>query len=116
MAEPVPRPDVHQRISVFELNRRFATVMIRGLVCALALAASSFAASGYGKTVYFSGYSWNVKIGSPPVGPGPNYFSDNANNVWVDTSNRLHLRIGKWVCAEVVLQSSPGYGTYRFYL
>jgi hypothetical protein len=61
-----------------------------------------------------------VKIGSPPVGPGPNYFSDNANNVWVDTSNRLHLRItktaGKWVCAEVVLQSSPDYGTYRFYL
>ena len=37
---------------------------IRGLVCALALAASGYAASGYGKTIYFSGYAWKVKTGS----------------------------------------------------
>jgi len=40
--------------------------------------------------------------------------------VWVDSTGRLHLKItktkGKWVCAEVVLNATLGYGTYRFYL
>jgi len=53
-------------------------------------------------------------------GPGPNYFSNSANNVFVDTSGRLHLKIttqaNHWYCAEVVLQASPGHGTYRWYL
>ena len=76
--------------------------------------------SGYGKTIFFSGYEWRVKIASPAVGPGPNYFSDSSNNVWVDASGRLHLRIAKagnkWICAEIVSALSLGYGTYRFYL
>jgi hypothetical protein len=61
-----------------------------------------------------------VKTSSGRVGPGPNYFSDGTNNVWLDAQGRLHLRIVKtgnrWTCAEVIAADSPGYGTYRFYL
>jgi len=31
----------------------------------------------------FSGYGWWVKASDGPVGPGPNYFSDSTNNVWL---------------------------------
>ena len=72
------------------------------------------------KTILFSGYNWTIKNSAGKVGPGSNYFSDSSNNVWVDTQGRLHLKItkqgGRWYCAEVVSQSSFGYGTYRFYL
>jgi hypothetical protein len=47
-------------------------------------------------------------------------FSDSPENVWVDTSGQLHLRItyrdGRWLAAEVVLDRSLGYGTYQFRL
>ena len=91
------------------------------LLCLPALLAPpAIPASGYGKNITFAGRSWKVKISSSQVGPGPNYFSDSTNNVWVDSSGRLHLRIGKsrnkWYCAEVVLNQTLGYGTYRFYL
>jgi thrombospondin type 3 repeat protein len=69
---------------------------------------------------HWSGYDWTVKTSTSPVGPGPNYFSDSTNNVFVDSQNRLHLRItndgGIWHCAEVVTESTPGYGTYQFHL
>ena len=52
------------------------------------------------------------------AGPGPNYFSASTENVWVDTSGRLHLRItlrnGRWNCAEIIGADSFGYGTYTF--
>src|SRR2546422_5119806 len=32
----------------------------------------------------FSGYDWWVKTRTGLVGPGPNYFSDSTNNVWLD--------------------------------
>ncbi|MBA2390399.1 MAG: glycoside hydrolase family 16 protein [Geodermatophilaceae bacterium] len=68
----------------------------------------------------FAGYTWTVKFSSSPVGPGPNVFSDSADNVWVDTAGRLHLRItcraGLWRCGEVILDRSLGYGSYFFTL
>jgi hypothetical protein len=71
-------------------------------------------------TISFSGYDWRVKSSQGQVGPGPNFFSDDRKNVWVDKQARLHLKIthrhGKWQCAEVVAQKSLGYGTYRFFL
>ncbi len=74
----------------------------------------------YPRTIAFSGETWYVKTGSGKVGPGPNYFSDSSNNVWVDAAGRLHLKIthsGKrWTCAEVISARSFGYGTYRFNL
>ncbi len=52
------------------------------------------------------------------VGPGPNYFSNNKKNVWVDTNGYLHLTIIKsnntWQCAEVICKKPIGYGTYTF--
>jgi len=72
------------------------------------------------KTIHFSDYEWKVKSSQGQVGPGPNYFSDSSDNVWVDDKERLHLRIthhdNRWYCAEVISQRSFGYGTYRFYL
>lgn len=72
------------------------------------------------KILNFSGYKWIVKKRNKLYGPGPNYFSDSDNNVWVDSKKKLHLKIkkigGKWHCAEVFLEKSLGYGRYTFYL
>jgi hypothetical protein len=69
----------------------------------------------------FSGHDWNVKYSADNrVGPGPNYFSDAEEDVWVDESGRLHLKIahrgGTWYATEVSTQASLGYGKYVFYL
>ena len=70
--------------------------------------------------ISFSGYDWWVKTSPGLVGPGPNYFSDSTNNVWVDAQGRLRLRITNrsnlWQCAEVVTRRTFGYGSYRFEL
>lgn len=66
----------------------------------------------------FCDYAWWVKNSAGRVGPGPNYFSDSTDNVWVDAAGRLHLRIthrnDQWQCAEVISARSFGYGQYRF--
>ena len=68
----------------------------------------------------FSGYDWWVKTSDGRVGPGPNYFSDSTNNVWLDGQGQLHLRItnrsNEWQCAELVSARTFGYGSYRFQL
>ena len=70
--------------------------------------------------ISFSGYDWWLKDSPGLVGPGPNYFSDSTNNVWLDAQGRLHLRItnrsNQWQCAELVTQRTFGYGSYRFEL
>jgi len=72
------------------------------------------------RSFHWSGLDWWVKTGATPLGPGPNYFSDSATNVFLDAQGRLHLRIthvgSQWRCAEIVSQSTPGYGTYAFHL
>lgn len=73
------------------------------------------------RIIQFSGYDWYVRSsGTTQVGPGPNYFSDSKENVWVDEAGRLHLKIiqagGEWYCAGVSLRRSLGYGQYVFYL
>jgi len=75
----------------------------------------------FSRTISFSGNTWRVKrYVNSQWGPGPNYFSDDDCNVWVDRQGRLHLKItrqnNRWYCAEVVCTRSFGYGTYRFYL
>ena len=68
----------------------------------------------------FSGYDWWVKTSAGKVGPGPNYFSDSTNNVFLDGSGNLHLKVtyrsNQWTCAEIVSARSFGYGSYRFEL
>jgi len=70
------------------------------------------------REISFSGYEWWVKASAEPVGPGPNYFSDSQENVWVDEEGKLHLKIeerdGKWHCGEVILKESFTYGRYVF--
>jgi hypothetical protein len=73
------------------------------------------------RTFQFAGYTWAVKsTGICQWGPGPNYYSDNTNNVWLDAQARLHLHLthrgNAWQCAEVALRQSLGYGTYQFLL
>lgn len=69
------------------------------------------------RTISFAGYGWEVKMRDFRAGPGPNYFSDGAEDIWVDDEG-LHLTInkrdGRWYCTEAILATSPGYGTYRF--
>jgi hypothetical protein len=72
------------------------------------------------RAIEFSGLEWTVKASSAPVGPGPNMFSDDKDNVFVDDKGRLHMRItrsgSQWDCAEVISKKSFGYGTYQFEL
>lgn len=95
-------------------------VAVTGPLSEAALARSTAAAltPPPGATVAFSGYSWPVKASTGLVGPGPNVFSSSPENVWVDAAGQLHLRItsrdGRWLSAEVFLDHSLGYGTYRF--
>ncbi|MDA1014628.1 MAG: glycoside hydrolase family 16 protein [Planctomycetota bacterium] len=72
------------------------------------------------RSISFAGYNWTVKSSNNTVGPGPNYFSNSENNVWVDELGRLHMKITrqgkKWYAAEVICQESFGHGAYDFYL
>ena len=68
------------------------------------------------KTIHFSGYDWNVRsAGSDRGGATRSY---DPNNAWTDAKGFLHLRMeqrkGEWYCAEINLNRSLGYGTYRF--
>jgi len=70
------------------------------------------------RTITFSGMTWNVKASETPAGPGPNYFSDKEQDIWVDENGRLHLKIvyrnNRWYCTEVYTTEPLGYGTYTF--
>jgi hypothetical protein len=71
------------------------------------------------RLVRFSGHDWEVRRDALKEEPGPNAFSDNPDNVWVDGQGSLHLRItnrdGGWQCAEAFcLDRLPGYGRYEY--
>lgn len=73
-------------------------------------------------TLQAFGFSWNVRRGWG--GPGPNFWSDAANAVFVDSSGALHLvaranidlATGRraFNCTEVSLSAVLGYGRYAF--
>jgi hypothetical protein len=85
-------------------------------VIALAVAKGKPGSAVVPKTVHFSGYDWIVRIAGSERGGKPNLY-DSAN-AWVDQKGYLHLRMaprnGRWTCAEVSMDRSLGYGTYRF--
>jgi hypothetical protein len=81
------------------------------------LRAGLFLALGFctqGKEIAFGGYTWTVRSGRG--GPGPNVW--NENNVWLDASTNLHLKIslqdGNWSCAEATMRRRLGFGQYQF--
>lgn len=67
-------------------------------------------------TIDWSGYTWTVKDHSRKIGPGPNFFS--ASNVSLDEAGDLHLKIQRsgrqWTTAEVIANTTLGYGTYTW--
>lgn len=71
-----------------------------------------------GDFLTFSGLQWEIKHSSQLLGPGPNYFSDHPNDVWIDDQDYLHLSVrehdGIWYCTEVVSVDTFAYGTYIF--
>lgn len=73
--------------------------------------------SAVAKTIRFAGYEWIVRP-SGKGGPGPNQWDEN--NVWVDESGYLHLKLapheGQWRCAEVYTKERLGFGRYQFWL
>ena len=68
------------------------------------------------KVIQFSGYDWTVRTAGSDRGGEPNFY--DPENAWVDEKGYLHLHIGlhngRWSCAEVILNRSLGYGSYRF--
>ena len=84
-------------------------------IVVLSAAADTRVASGV--ELEFAGRKWTVKESATPVGPGPNRYSADAQDVWVDKQG-LHLTIHKradhWYSTEVILDESLGYGTYLF--
>ena len=67
-------------------------------------------------SLHFSGYDWTARGTISDHGGDPNEY--NPTNVWTDDKGYLHLRMaqrdGHWTCAEVSLNRSLGYGTYKF--
>ena len=69
-------------------------------------------------TLSFSNYIWHIKSGDAT--PGPNSWS--AQNAYVDSTGRLHLKISfnektqKWDCAEIWTTESFGFGTYELHI
>jgi hypothetical protein len=68
------------------------------------------------KVLHFSGYDWTVRTAGSYRGGSHNSF--DPVNAWTDEKGALHLRVTKrgvdWICSEVKLTRSLGYGTYRF--
>lgn len=66
--------------------------------------------------VDFSGFTWRVRWKPSDRGGTSNPY--NPDNVYVDRTGALHLRIinrnQQWTCSEVNLTQSLGYGTYSF--
>jgi hypothetical protein len=71
-----------------------------------------------GDFLTFSGMTWEIKHANIPLGPGPNFFSDHPNDVWIDEQDYLHLSVHSrgdiWFSTEVISVDTFGYGTYVF--
>jgi hypothetical protein len=93
-------------LAALTMNRK-----MNWLMAALFLALS---VSAQAMDIEFAGYTWAVRSGRG--GPGPNAWDQN--NVWLDSSTNLHLKIsqrdGKWSCAEVTMKRRLGFGHYQF--
>lgn len=69
-----------------------------------------------GDLINFAGREWDIKHSLALLGPGPNFFSNHPNDVWIDDDGFLHLTVtqrdGEWKCTEVVSRDTFGFGTY----
>ncbi|MEO8210012.1 MAG: hypothetical protein ABI840_05595 [bacterium] len=71
----------------------------------------------YRRSITFANREFWVKTTPLIAGPGPNYFLDNSENVFVENGN-LHMRITNsnnyWYCSEIISKDVLGYGKYVF--
>ena len=91
------------------------------LVISFMLVAASQISHATDRKIQFSDRWWTVRSsGSQTSGPGPNYWSNSTDNVWVDDNGYLHLKIthenGKWYCPEVITDGRFGLGAYQFWV
>jgi len=68
------------------------------------------------RRINWSGHTWIIKTGYEF--PGPNKCADDKENVYLDDSGNLHLKIisknGRWYCSEIYGTETFGYGKYIF--
>ncbi len=85
-------------------------------VAAVAVVKGRAGAAAATAGIHFSGYDWTVRAAGSDHGGEPNAY--DPANAWIDEKGYLHLRMaqrdGRWSCAEVSLNRSLGYGTYKF--
>jgi hypothetical protein len=85
-------------------------------VAAVSIVKGKTGAPTSSKLIHFSGYEWSVRDSVSDHGGEPNTYEPG--NAWTDERGYLHLRMvqrdERWTCAEVNLNQSLGYGTYRF--
>lgn len=85
-----------------------------GPVIAIATIKGAAASKPTHRTLRFSGYEWIVRE-SPGERGGYNLY--DPSNAWTTPDGTLHMRLsgsgGKWSCAQIILNRSLGYGTYR---
>ena len=114
------KPDTRYKIILSLLSVAFVAILLVIFIPGIFSGNTLPAPDPEPRTIRFSEYDWWVKSSDTPVGPGPNMFSDSNNNVWVDESGRLHMKIihygNYWQCAEIVSRESFGYGMYSFTL
>ncbi|CAF0874068.1 unnamed protein product [Rotaria sordida] len=71
------------------------------------------------KSIHWAGYQWFLRD-DKNSGPGPNNW--DSNNVWIDSNNRLHLKLrrspttGEWTCAELYTDVKFSFGTFRWFV
>ncbi len=72
------------------------------------------------RIIEFADQFWHVEsYMDEKVNPGPNYFSDDEDLVWVDNHGFLNLTIkqnsaGEWLCSSIKSIEAASYGTHRF--
>jgi hypothetical protein len=85
-------------------------------VDAVAVAKGAGSATIVPRVIHFSGFDWTVRAAASDRGGESNFY--DPDNVWLDHNGYLHLRMQQrnnhWSCAEVSLNRSLGYGTYKF--
>ena len=70
------------------------------------------------RNIFFSSYWWSVLQSDYPLGAGPNRYTDEPEDVYVDPNGILHLPILKknsdWYCSELILNKNLHLGKYAF--
>lgn len=89
---------------------------VGGSVHAVAVARQGGPEAAADPVIHFGGYSWVVRRLASDRGGAANPYSPE--NVWTDAQGQLHLRITRgadaWICSEIALRRSLGYGSYVF--